>query len=51
MENQIIFKIENVNFWYSKKSKQILKNVNLDLYKNETIALIGPSGCGKKHNY
>ena len=24
-----------------------LKNINLELYKGEFVALIGPSGCGK----
>ena len=43
MEN--IFKIENVNLFYGEK--QALKNINLDLYKNQVTALIGPSGCGK----
>ncbi|UUD35472.1 phosphate ABC transporter ATP-binding protein [Mycoplasmopsis caviae] len=47
MDKKIIFKLSNVNFWYSKKSKQILKNVNIEFYENETVALIGPSGCGK----
>ena len=27
--------------------KQALKNINLDLYKNQVTAFIGPSGCGK----
>ena len=40
-----VFKIENVNLFYGKK--QALKNINLDLYKNQVTAFIGPSGCGK----
>lgn len=47
MEKNTIFKLENVNFWYNKKGKQILKNINLEFKENETVALIGPSGCGK----
>ena len=43
MEN--VFKIENVNLFYGEK--QALKNINLDLYKNQVTAFIGPSGCGK----
>ena len=43
MEN--VFKIENLNLYYD--AKQALKNINLDLYKNQVTAFIGPSGCGK----
>ena len=43
MEN--VFKIENLNLYYDEK--QALKNINLDLYKNQVTAFIGPSGCGK----
>ena len=39
------FKIEKVNLFYGEK--QALKNINLDLYKNQVTAFIGPSGCGK----
>jgi len=37
--------IKNVNFFYTQF--QALKNVNLDIEKNEITAFIGPSGCGK----
>ena len=40
-----VFKIENVNLYYGEK--QALKNINLNLYKNQVTAFIGPSGCGK----
>ena len=40
-----VLKIENVNLFYGEK--QALKNINLDLYKNQVTAFIGPSGCGK----
>ena len=40
-----VFKIEKVNLFYGEK--QALKNINLDLYKNQVTAFIGPSGCGK----
>ena len=43
MEN--VFKIENLDLYYGEK--QALKNINLDLYKNQVTAFIGPSGCGK----
>ncbi|MBK1694086.1 phosphate ABC transporter ATP-binding protein [Chromatium weissei] len=35
----------NVDVWYG--SKQAIKNVNLDIGKNEVVSMIGPSGCGK----
>lgn len=43
MEN--IFYIENLNLSYGEK--HVLKNINIDLYKNKVTAFIGPSGCGK----
>lgn len=42
-----VLKIENVNLFYGEK--QALKNINLDLYKNQVTAFIGPSGCGNLH--
>jgi subfamily B ATP-binding cassette protein MsbA len=38
-------KFKNVNFFYGEK--QILNNINLDIKKGKTIALVGPSGGGK----
>lgn len=35
----------DINVFYS--GNQAIKNVNLDIGKNEVIAMIGPSGCGK----
>jgi len=35
----------NVNVFYGEK--HAIQNVNLDIGRNEVIALIGPSGCGK----
>ena len=34
-----------VNVWYG--DKHAIKDVSLDIGKNEMVALIGPSGCGK----
>ncbi len=42
-EHQIIF--DNVQFAYDEKP--ILKNINLEINKGETVALVGPSGGGK----
>ena len=35
----------NVDVWYG--DKHAIKDVSLDIGKNEVIAMIGPSGCGK----
>lgn len=35
----------NVDVWYG--DKQAIKDVSLDIGRNEVIAMIGPSGCGK----
>ena len=35
----------NVNVYYGEK--QAIRNVSLDIARNEVIAMIGPSGCGK----
>ncbi len=35
----------NVDVWYG--NKQAIKNVSLDIGKNEVVSMIGPSGCGK----
>ncbi len=43
--NQLNMSVNNVNAWYGKQ--QVLKDVSLDIFKREILALIGPSGCGK----
>lgn len=40
-----VFEIKGMDLYYG--SFQALKNINIDIYKNEVTALIGPSGCGK----
>ena len=40
-----IFEIRNVYLNYGEK--QVLKNIDLNIYKNKVTAFIGPSGCGK----
>jgi phosphate transport system ATP-binding protein len=35
----------DVNVWYG--DKHAIKNVSLDIGRNEVVAMIGPSGCGK----
>ena len=40
-----IMKAKDLNLWYG--ANQALKNINMDIPKNQITALIGPSGCGK----
>jgi phosphate transport system ATP-binding protein len=37
--------IKNLDGWFG--TKQVLKNINLDIKSNVATAIIGPSGCGK----
>src|SRR5699024_6336121 len=39
--------MENVSFRYEDEEGDVLKNINLDVQKGETIALVGMSGGGK----
>jgi ABC-type multidrug transport system fused ATPase/permease subunit len=39
--------IELVNVDFSYDEKKLLKNINLNVPKNRTIAFVGPSGSGK----
>ena len=43
--NGYIIQVRNLNFFYGEFLA--LKNVNVDIKRNEVTALIGPSGCGK----
>lgn len=43
--NKVKIKTENIDFYYGKE--QALKNITLEAYENQVLALIGPSGCGK----
>ncbi len=40
------FRCRNVDVFYNE-TKQAIFDVNMDIGKNEVIAMIGPSGCGK----
>ena len=41
-----IIKVEDVNFSYDGKV-DVLRNISLDIHKQQVTAFIGPSGCGK----
>ena len=40
-----ILEIKNVNIYYG--GKEILKDININVKKNEILCIMGPSGCGK----
>jgi len=42
--------IEFVNVWFrypTRKNDWVLKGLSMKINKNETVALVGESGCGK----
>ena len=40
-------KLNNVYFKYKSRNKYILKNLNLEIKSNQSVALVGHSGSGK----
>lgn len=49
-EKEILLQVENVSKEYHTGGKGVvhaLSNIDLTLYKGETLALVGESGCGK----
>ncbi len=44
-QREIIFDVDDINVYYGES--RAIRNVTLDLHRNEITALIGPSGCGK----
>ena len=45
----ILLKVNNLSKSYYNKKKEIkaIENINMDVNKNEILAIVGPSGCGK----
>lgn len=46
-KTEIILKLDGISKKYAASDDFVLKNVSLDLYSGEFIALLGPSGSGK----
>ncbi|MCK5475688.1 MAG: metal ABC transporter ATP-binding protein [Candidatus Pacebacteria bacterium] len=46
MINKPIITIKNLSFAYQKENK-ILKNINLEVFENDFLGIIGPNGGGK----
>ncbi len=40
-------RLENVCFKYSSESRDILKDINIDIKEGEYIGIVGKTGCGK----
>lgn len=45
-DDKPVIKFENVIFSYDKKTP-IINNFSLDIYKGQTVAIVGPTGAGK----
>ncbi|WP_242850113.1 hypothetical protein [Clostridium polynesiense] len=41
--------VNNLSVSYGEE--KVLHNISLNIEKNATFAIIGPSGCGKLHYY
>ena len=42
-----ILEVSNLSVSYGTKQKPTIKNFEIDLIKEDHLAIIGPSGCGK----
>ena len=47
VEGSISINFKNVTFKYPSSQSNILENINLDISKGETVAIVGKSGSGK----
>ncbi len=42
---EVVISMENLRVWYG--DKLAIRDISLDIYRNQITAIIGPSGCGK----
>ena len=47
IEGSISISFKNVTFKYPSSQSNVLENINLDISKSETVAIVGKSGSGK----
>ena len=49
MEKQTVLKVENLitTFKIDKKDYPVLRDISFEIHENETLCMVGESGCGK----
>ena len=49
MDKEIALQVKDLELWFVNEngSKKILNGISFDIYKGETLGIVGESGCGK----
>ena len=49
MEKEVTLQIKDLELWFDndRGSVKILNGISFDIYKGETLGIVGESGCGK----